>query len=484
MCNSQATLGPYVIARNIGSGSTGKIKLVYHAETKKYLALKVIKKEIFGKKPGLEAKVNREISLMRFFDHPNVINLLDILESPRHLYIGIEYASNGDLNNYIFRRSCIDENEVLHYFRQIIYGLEYLHSLGICHRDLKLENILVDENYCLKIADFGFAKFSKDSITSTPCGSPHYVAPEIINGKCYDSIKADIWSCGVIFYAMLTGRLPFDDRSDRQILQKVKRGQYLMPNVSDACKDLLSKMLNYDPLQRIAINMIKEHPAFRVGLNVNYVIPNPLPLNSISSPVSVENIPKEIMDILISVGYHDNNELSQDLTTPVFSMAKVFYRLLTSRLSYEELPWDSCNDAYSTESNEMFSEPFVGSEDLAHTLSSFRELGSLPTPQEWNVPGNQPQQECYSLPIITDQNDLYQFLLEIQRILSALKLKWFYPDTYKFVVKAEEQNTYFVLQVNVTSEGKDFSCTAFLADGSQEYFSTVVSTINGILSRV
>lgn len=200
---SGPALGPYVLLRPLGIGTTGKVKLAVHCETQEKYAIKIIKKASFEQKPNLQMKIQREIALMRLVDHPHLLKLHDVLESPRHLYIVLEYASKGELFDYLVEHKCLPEDAAMKFFRQIIYGLEYLHSLGICHRDLKPENILLDENLNIKIADFGFARFVKTNIADTSCGSPHYAAPEVVRGEPYDGRCADIWSCGVILYALL-----------------------------------------------------------------------------------------------------------------------------------------------------------------------------------------------------------------------------------------------------------------------------------------
>ena len=196
-------LGPYTVIGKLGQGTSGQVRLAINVETQQKVAIKIINKEIFASKPSLQVKVQREIALMHLADHPHLLKLIDVLESPRHLYIVVEYAAKGELFNFLVEHKSLDEGMAMKFFRQIIYGLEYLHSLGICHRDLKLENILLDENLNIKIADFGFARFVKYSIAETSCGSPHYAAPEVIGGHPYDGRMADIWSCGIILYALL-----------------------------------------------------------------------------------------------------------------------------------------------------------------------------------------------------------------------------------------------------------------------------------------
>ena len=209
MEENRPCIGSYRLVRTIGQGASGKVKLAVVDSTNEYVAIKMIKKSAFESKPTLQIKIQREIALMRLVDHPHLLKLVDILESPRHLYIVTEYASTGELFDYLVQKRCLVEEEAMNFFRQIIFGLEYLHSLGICHRDLKPENILLDENLNIKIADFGFARIVKSNIADTSCGSPHYAAPEVIRGERYDGRKADVWSCGVILYALLAVCITF-----------------------------------------------------------------------------------------------------------------------------------------------------------------------------------------------------------------------------------------------------------------------------------
>jgi len=196
-------IGDYVLIRTIGTGASGKVKLAEHKTKHTNYAIKIIKKTCFETKPDLQVKIRRETALMRLLDHPHLLKLAEICESPRHLYIVLEYAAHGELFDYLIARRALTVDEAMKFFRQIIYGLDYLHSHSICHRDLKPENILLDENDNIKIADFGFARWMKRNTVETSCGSPHYAAPEIVKGIPYDGRMADIWSCGVILYALL-----------------------------------------------------------------------------------------------------------------------------------------------------------------------------------------------------------------------------------------------------------------------------------------
>lgn len=200
---STTEIGDYTLMRTLGSGTTGKVKLAQKNTTHELVAIKIIKKANFLQKPNLEAKIHREIALMRLLDHPHILKLKDVLEGPRHLHLVLEYAENGELFDYLVRAQSLREDVALDIFRQLIYGLDYLHQHNICHRDLKPENILLDSNGHIKIADFGFARWMREKIAETSCGSPHYAAPEVIRGRPYDGLKADIWSAGVILFALL-----------------------------------------------------------------------------------------------------------------------------------------------------------------------------------------------------------------------------------------------------------------------------------------
>ena len=202
MNDQRQEVGDYILGQLLGEGTTGKVKLAIHKETGEQVAIKIIKKSMFDVKPDLQRKIRREIALMRLLDHPHIMKLKGVFESQRHLYIILEFEKHGELFDYLVARRKLPPTVALDFFRQLIYGLEYLHTHGICHRDLKPENILLDEYDHIKIADFGFARWMPSNIAETSCGSPHYAAPEVIRGIPYDGRKSDIWSCGVILFAL------------------------------------------------------------------------------------------------------------------------------------------------------------------------------------------------------------------------------------------------------------------------------------------
>ena len=215
-------IGQYQICDLIGVGTTGIVKLGINIRTKEKVAIKIIKKKGLIENPYIVSKIQREVCLMKIIDHPHILKCIDFYETERNLYLILEYAERGELFEILILNKSFNLGLAAKYFRELIYGLEYLHSTLICHRDLKPENILVTSDDSIKIADFGFAKFMRSNITSTSCGSPHYAAPELISGLPYDSFKSDIWSCGVVLYTMIVVCIFFIKKKKKKNLQVVK----------------------------------------------------------------------------------------------------------------------------------------------------------------------------------------------------------------------------------------------------------------------
>lgn len=264
-------IGSWRIGETLGNGSSAKVHFATNDKTGQKAAIKMISKQLLNKqgsekKPGQQDEIphsiEREIIIMKLLSHPNVLKLIDVWESPKVLYLILDYVEGGELFDLLIKESPLSESEALRYFRQIILGTLYCHSFGICHRDLKPENILLDLNKNVKLADFGMAALeTKGKLLETSCGSPHYASPEIVNGLKYHGSASDVWSCGVILYVLLSGTLPFDDENIQILLSKVQGAVYEMPqNLSYESKDLISKMLTVDPTKRISIYNILNHP--------------------------------------------------------------------------------------------------------------------------------------------------------------------------------------------------------------------------------
>jgi BR serine/threonine kinase len=251
----------YVLGRTLGSGATGKVKLATHRETNEQVAIKIIEKKQLQSQPGLEDKVKREIALMRLLDHPHILKLLEVCESTGHLYLVLEYGAHGELFDFLVSRRRLKPQNAMGLFREIVYGLDYMHSIGICHRDLKTENLLLDEYDHILIADFGFARWMRSNLAETSCGSPHYTAPEVIRGVQYDGRGADVWSAGVILYAMAIGALPFAGETREDTANAVLADEPEWPEGLDPrLLDLLKKMLSKEVDGRLGLEQIAAHP--------------------------------------------------------------------------------------------------------------------------------------------------------------------------------------------------------------------------------
>ena len=264
----ELNIGDYQIKKTIGEGAFSKVKLAIHKQTKQYVAIKVLDKQKVPKN-DLE-RFTREMQILISLKHPNVIQVNEILENKSNYYIVMEYCAEGDLFNYIVHKKRLSEEETSFIFYQIINGLNYIHSQNISHRDLKPENILMLSNRIVKIIDFGLSNYYNiyDNLT-TPCGSPCYAAPEMIQGKGYNGCCVDIWSTGIIVYAMICGYLPFEDKSNQKLFKKILKVKQKYPSyVSANAKDILNKMLCKEPSNRITMTEIKRHPFYLEGKNI------------------------------------------------------------------------------------------------------------------------------------------------------------------------------------------------------------------------
>ncbi|CBH16529.1 serine/threonine kinase, putative [Trypanosoma brucei gambiense DAL972] len=256
-------LGPYCLGEKLGFGNFSTVRLATDEGGKKF-AVKIIDKTRL-RKEKMEDQMLREVAIMRSIKHRNVIDLHDVLESANHYYLVLEFVSGGELFDKIVAAKRFDEPTARRYFQQLIAGVHHCHGKGFAHRDLKPENLLLDAVGVLKISDFGLGNRQQDILLKTVCGTPNYVAPEVLMERGYNGLCADIWSCGVILYVMLAGRLPFEDRSMRHLLARIERGEYSMVrHVSDAAKDLIARMLVVNPKKRITLEAIISHPWFVV----------------------------------------------------------------------------------------------------------------------------------------------------------------------------------------------------------------------------
>ena len=260
----------YKLDKEIGSGTFGKVYLGEHIPTKNPIAIKILDKSKIKDKSDFE-RVCRELKISQTILHPHLVQLYDMLETDGYIFLIMEYLKGGELYDYIVSKKRLSEQETFSYFVQILSALEYMHKLNIVHRDLKPENLLLDKNKkCIKLVDFGLGRFYNiNSKVETACGSPCYAPPEMLSKFKYEPIKADIWSLGIVLYAMLAGFLPFDDENTDNLYKKIIEGRFVIPNwVSDDGKDILSRIINKDPEKRLTIKEIKKHAWFVKHLEI------------------------------------------------------------------------------------------------------------------------------------------------------------------------------------------------------------------------
>ncbi|XP_071741801.1 CBL-interacting protein kinase 2-like [Rutidosis leptorrhynchoides] len=261
----------YELGRLLGQGTFAKVYYGRNTRTGQGVAIKVIDKEKVIR-VGLMTQIKREISIMRLVKHPNILQLYEVMATKTKIYFALEYAKGGELFDKV-SKGRLKESVARKYFQQLINAVDFCHSRGVYHRDLKPENLLLDENDNLKVSDFGLSALAEskhqDGLLHTTCGTPAYVAPEVINRKGYDGDKADIWSCGVILYVLLTGYLPFHDSNLMEMYRKIGKAEFKCPNwFPPEVKRLLTRMLDPNPTYRITIAKIKENTWFKKGTNV------------------------------------------------------------------------------------------------------------------------------------------------------------------------------------------------------------------------
>ncbi|KAI9367716.1 hypothetical protein BJX61DRAFT_279792 [Aspergillus egyptiacus] len=359
-------VGPWQLGRTLGSGATGRVRLAKHAATGQTAAIKIVSKKCaaisqsdsiaaMDKNAGnfigsgirqMPSGIEREVVIMKLIEHPNVISLYDVWENRGELYLVLEYVEGGELFDYVSNHGPLPEEEAVRLFRQIIAGLGYCHRFNICHRDLKPENILLDSDHNVKLADFGMAALQPAGHwLNTSCGSPHYAAPEIIYGRKYRGDRADIWSCGIILYALLTGFLPFDGGDLHSTLQLVRKGDYMIPpNVSDEAADLIQRILQKKPDDRISMREMWKHPLLKKYEKFHQAIcnhylgpPPPLSAEDCGPPVVRQGIDVDILRNLQTL-WHDvkPEQLIERLLSLEPTQERMFYHALV-RFRNEQL---------------------------------------------------------------------------------------------------------------------------------------------------
>ena len=269
ICTEEDIFSKYITKQIIGKGTFSTVKLGINKETKEKFAIKILEKSKIQNKDDLQ-RIEREIKMLKDFNNINVIKVYEILENESYYYLIMEYCENGELFNHIVDLQRLSDEEASYFFYQLINGLEYIHSKGVVHRDLKPENLLLGKGNLLKIIDFGLSNFfDGKNLLITPCGSPCYASPEMVSGNNYNGFKIDIWSTGIILYAMVCGYLPFEDEDNDILFKKILECKLDFPeDLTHNCIDLMNKILVTKPDKRINIDDIKKHPFYLQGKKI------------------------------------------------------------------------------------------------------------------------------------------------------------------------------------------------------------------------
>ncbi|XP_038520859.1 LOW QUALITY PROTEIN: serine/threonine-protein kinase SIK2 isoform X1 [Canis lupus familiaris] len=321
-------VGFYDIEGTLGKGNFAVVKLGRHRITKTEVAIKIIDKSQLDA-VNLE-KIYREVQIMKMLDHPHIIKLYQVMETKNMLYLVTEYAKNGEIFDYLANHGRLNESEARRKFWQILSAVDYCHGRKIVHRDLKAENLLLDSNMNIKLADFGFGNFFKSGeLLATWCGSPPYAAPEVFEGQQYEGPQLDIWSMGVVLYVLVCGALPFDGPTLPILRQRVLEGRFRIPYfMSEDCEHLIRRMLVLDPSKRLTIAQIKEHKWMLIEVPVQR--PVLYPQGQENEP-SIGEFNEQVLRLMHSLGI-DQQKTIESLQNKSYNHFAAIYYLLVERL--------------------------------------------------------------------------------------------------------------------------------------------------------
>ncbi|XP_076338511.1 5'-AMP-activated protein kinase catalytic subunit alpha-2-like [Tachypleus tridentatus] len=325
-------IGFYILRETLGFGSFGKVKIASHEITGHKVAVKILNRRKI-KHLEVAEKISKEITHLKLFHHPHIIKLYQVISTPMDIFMIMEYVPGGELFEYIRKRGRLKETEARKFFQQIISGVDYCHRHMIVHRDLKPENLLLDNNLNVKIADFGLSNIMLDGeFLQTSCGSPNYASPEVVSGMLYAGPEVDIWSCGVVLFALVCGVLPFDDQHLPTLFRKIKSGSFIIPEyLGKSITNLLSSMLIVDSMKRIKMEEIKNHEWFKKDLPP-YLFPSPIVADT---SIIDTNAVSEVCE---KFGVEEKEVHSSLLSTDPHNELAVAYYLLKDNKRFESRP--------------------------------------------------------------------------------------------------------------------------------------------------
>lgn len=318
--NYPEEIGPYHLQSLIGEGAFSVVCLCQNEKTGQYYACKIVPRKRLNTR-HLTVRFEIEIRINQQLHHPGIVRMVDLKCDDNNYYVFMEFCPNGDLFQYIIDKKRLKEDEAKPIFRQILETLQYIHEMGISHRDLKPENILIDEFGKIKISDFGLSKFyDHNCLVDTPCGSPCYASPECVSGRSYNGITTDIWSCGVILYAMMTGQLPWTKRNQTQLFQQIKKGEYSIPSyLSPECRNMIKMLMTVDLKERYTIEQALNDPWLKE-------IPQQMDSNDQKGYVSIKQVDK-YFGREISCLDLDDLTLNIKTSSPNFDYNKLYYSI-------------------------------------------------------------------------------------------------------------------------------------------------------------
>ncbi|XP_053271767.1 serine/threonine-protein kinase MARK2 isoform X2 [Pleuronectes platessa] len=331
--DDQPHIGNYRLLKTIGKGNFAKVKLARHVLTGKEVAVKIIDKTQLNSS-SLQ-KLFREVRIMKMLNHPNIVKLFEVIETEKTLYLVMEYASGGEVFDYLVAHGRMKEKEARAKFRQIVSAVQYCHQKCIVHRDLKAENLLLDADMNIKIADFGFSnEFTLGNKLDTFCGSPPYAAPELFQGKKYDGPEVDVWSLGVILYTLVSGSLPFDGQNLKELRERVLRGKYRIPfYMSTDCENLLKKFLILNPSKRGSLEQIMRDRWMNVGHEEEELKPYIEPQPDYKDPRRTgRHRDTQKKEIMLQMGF-SQEEIQDSLLNQKYNDVMATYLLLDYRNS-------------------------------------------------------------------------------------------------------------------------------------------------------
>ena len=317
MSAKKNSIGPYEFHGDIGDGAFSVVRLCQNRGTGEYLACKIVEKKRLNTK-HLQTRFEIEIRINQQLHHPGIVQMLDLYGDETSYYMFQEFCPHKDLFQYIVDRGRLKEEESKPIFRQILEAIKYIHSMGVSHRDMKPENVLIGPDGKIKISDFGLSRFrSPQGLVDTPCGSPCYASPECISGRSYNGITTDIWSCGVILYAMLTGQLPWTKRNQTQLFQQIRRGEYTVPSyVSAEAKNMITKLMTVDIAKRYTVDQALEDP-WLAG------VPQQFDKNEQKGYVSLREVDRYFLRDIPDLNLGDELEKQRSLSTPRIKWGKL-----------------------------------------------------------------------------------------------------------------------------------------------------------------